>query len=309
MTARILVAGAGVIGSVYAARLLKAGEDVTLLARGQRLRDLREHGLVLEHASTGEIETFRPEVVESFDPGDRFDHVLVAVRHDQLRGVLPPLRRSDPAEVTFLCNAAGLVDELSRAFDGRAMFGFPAIGGARLGATIRYVQIAQQKTMLAEPTGESSLRLYQLGEIFERAGFPTHISRDPNAWLLAHAAFIVPIALALYRVQTNAPRLACDRPALDLMVRATRQAFRALRAEGNREIPVNLRALYLLLPTAGAAWYWARVLSGPRGELWFAAHARAAPEEVRDLTAVLLAHLEMTGRLVPALSELADRQR
>lgn len=52
-----------------------------------------------------------------------------------------------------------------------------------------------------------------------------------------------------------------------------------------------------------------RVLSGPRGELWFTAHARAAPEEVRDLTAVLLAHLEMTGYLVPALPELAGRQR
>jgi ketopantoate reductase len=42
---RLLVFGAGVIGSIYAARLAKRGADVTLLARGQRLADIREHGI------------------------------------------------------------------------------------------------------------------------------------------------------------------------------------------------------------------------------------------------------------------------
>ena len=41
---RALVYGAGPLGSYYAAKLHEAGEDVTLLARGQRLADLGEHG-------------------------------------------------------------------------------------------------------------------------------------------------------------------------------------------------------------------------------------------------------------------------
>jgi 2-dehydropantoate 2-reductase len=45
--------GAGVIGGVYGERLLAAGHDVVLLARGGRLRDLRESGLVLRNAQTG----------------------------------------------------------------------------------------------------------------------------------------------------------------------------------------------------------------------------------------------------------------
>ena len=49
---RVLVLGAGVIGSVYAARLLRAGHHVVMLARGQRLADLRAHGLVLEDAQS-----------------------------------------------------------------------------------------------------------------------------------------------------------------------------------------------------------------------------------------------------------------
>jgi ketopantoate reductase len=38
---KILVYGAGAIGNVYAAKLCAADEDVTLLARGQRLAALR----------------------------------------------------------------------------------------------------------------------------------------------------------------------------------------------------------------------------------------------------------------------------
>ena len=43
----ILVYGAGVIGSVYAARLQQAGYTVTLLARGQRAVSLRMQGILL----------------------------------------------------------------------------------------------------------------------------------------------------------------------------------------------------------------------------------------------------------------------
>ena len=50
---RTLVVGAGVIGSVYAGKLLEAGHEVVLLARGRRLSDLQAYGLVLEDAESG----------------------------------------------------------------------------------------------------------------------------------------------------------------------------------------------------------------------------------------------------------------
>ncbi len=49
----ILIYGAGVVGSVYAARLQEAGHNVSLLARGQRTVSLRTHGIQLEDASIG----------------------------------------------------------------------------------------------------------------------------------------------------------------------------------------------------------------------------------------------------------------
>ncbi len=47
--ARILVIGAGVNGSVCAARLLERGVDVTVLARGKRLAEIERDGIVIEN--------------------------------------------------------------------------------------------------------------------------------------------------------------------------------------------------------------------------------------------------------------------
>lgn len=122
-----------------------------------------------------------------------------------------------------------------------------------------------------------------LTEGLRSAGFPVIVSTDPEDWLTAHAAFIVPIATVLLRVGVQPRRLAADQELLTTMVRDTRQAFRALEAAGNSQIPRNLRALYLLMPQRFAVRYWQRVLAGPRGELWFAAHTCAAPEEMASL--------------------------
>jgi 2-dehydropantoate 2-reductase len=50
---RILINGAGVIGSVYGARLGQAGHEVVFLARADRVEQLRLRGLQLEDVATG----------------------------------------------------------------------------------------------------------------------------------------------------------------------------------------------------------------------------------------------------------------
>src|SRR3984885_15453091 len=302
---RILIFGTGVIGSVYGEMLLAAGHDVVLLARGGRLRDLRESGLVLQEAQTGHRTALSVTVVAAPEPGDQFDLVVAPVRRDQLPDTLPLLTAlSGGPDVLFFGNALGRVSELASALGGRAVFGFPAVGGARDGATIRYVLIRQQKTMLGEASGAATPRLRQLQSVFSAAGFPTTMSADVPGWLTAHAAFVVPIAYALYRDDTDAALLSKDPVTVRQMVRATRQAFHALRAAGNRQIPGNLRALYLGLPEVFAVQYWRRVLASPRGELWFAAHSRAAPEEMASLAPELVSAVRRTGRPSPYLDAL-----
>ncbi len=293
------------IGGVYAGKLIVAGHEVVLLARGRRLADLQASGLILEEAQSGQRTALPVTAVVTLDPTDRYDLVLVPVRAEQLTSTLPLLSSMrDGSDVLFFGNTAGRQAQLVEALGSRVLFGFPAAGGTRDGSVVRYVLIDQQQTMLGEPNGAVTSRVRHLKAMLEDAGFRTTITTDMDGWLLGHAAFVVPIAFALYRVDTDASRLAADHDTLRLMVRATRQAFQALRASGNAEIPANLRLLYLQLPATFAVGYWRRVLAGPRGELWFAAHSRAAPEEMRTLAEALQAGVGRTGRPAPELTKL-----
>jgi 2-dehydropantoate 2-reductase len=301
---RILVLGAGVIGGVYAGRLLQAGHEVVLLARGARLADLQIHGLILEDAESGHRSVMPVPTVSEPATGDRFDLVLVPVRAEQLVSTLPVLTgMTDGSDVLFFGNTANRQAQLTAALGERALFGFPAAGGTRDGSVIRYVLIRQQETMLGERDGTTTARIQHLRGVLEGAGFPTMISANIEGWLLGHAAFVVPIAFALYRVGIDAPALAADPATMRLMVLATRQAFTALRAHGHAEIPTNLRILYRL-PTVFVITYWRRVLTSPQGELWFGAHSRAAPEEMRALAHELQAAVRRTRYPTPALDRL-----
>jgi len=206
--------------------------------------------------------------------------------------------------VVFFGNAAGLTTRLGGALGPRALFGFPAAGGVRNGTAVRFVVIRQQKTMLADSTDQRSRRVTALAKTLRAAGFPTRVSTDADAWLTAHAAFIIPIAFALYRVDVEPRRLAANNALLTIMVRATRQAFQALQAVGNTEIPRNLRALYLVAPEHFAVRYWRNTLSSPRGELWFAGHTRSAAEEMASLAGALRSAIERSGHRAPDLEAL-----
>ena len=301
---RILVLGAGVIGSVYGGKLLEAGHEVVLLARGSRLADLQSHGLLLEDAQSGNRTAQSVVVTNELASDDRFDLVLVPVRSEQLASTLAVLTvMTDGSDVLFFGNTGNRGAELAAALGRRAQFGFPAAGGTRDGPTVKYVMIRQQKTMLGEPDGTTTSRIRRLQLILDGAGFPTLVSADIHAWLLGHAAFVVPIAFALYRVGIDAPVLAADPAAMRLMVLATREAFSALRATGNEEIPTNLLALYRL-PTVLVIAYWRRVLNSARGELWFGAHSRAAPAEMHALARDLQEAMRDTGRQTPNLERL-----
>lgn len=297
--------GAGVIGSVYAGRLHDAGHDVTLFARGDRLAALRDHGLVLEDAHTGRRTVRRLPLLPTLNEAISFDAIVVAVRREQFADATAALARSPiTGDVVLFGNAAGTTQQFTSMLGPRALIGFPAAGGVGDGEVIRYVLIRQQKTMLAEPGGMITTRLHTLADALKRSGFATTLSTDGDGWLTAHAAFVVPIALALYRVGVDPTRLAADPATIRLMVRATRQAFLALRGAGNRQVPRNLRALYLYAPEWLAVAYWRRTMASPNGELWFGAHCREAREEMIGLADVVRDACAVSQHRTPELAEL-----
>jgi 2-dehydropantoate 2-reductase len=90
---KLLVYGAGVTGSLFAARLHEAGLDVSLLARGERLTVLREHGVLLAKGDSPVTRQVPVPVVER--PAGPYDLTAVFVRTHQMDAVLESLAGLD----------------------------------------------------------------------------------------------------------------------------------------------------------------------------------------------------------------------
>jgi hypothetical protein len=106
---KILIYGAGVQGSLYGARLFEAGHDVTLLARGSRLADLRAPRIILEDRISKRCTVTRLPIVDPLSPGDKYDLAMVPVRREQIGDVFPSLSaardiRSDTRDGTSPCS-------------------------------------------------------------------------------------------------------------------------------------------------------------------------------------------------------------
>ena len=64
---KILIFGAGLLGSLYAYLLHKTGENVTILARNDHQEFLKENGIVLFNEFTKEKNIEKVDVVDSLN--------------------------------------------------------------------------------------------------------------------------------------------------------------------------------------------------------------------------------------------------
>jgi glycerol-3-phosphate dehydrogenase len=91
---KILVYGAGMIGSIVASQLKKNGQDVTVLARGDHAADLRSFGIVTHPFDGDDYCTVHPPVVETLEPEDEYDVILVIMRRSSHQEILPILAKN-----------------------------------------------------------------------------------------------------------------------------------------------------------------------------------------------------------------------
>ncbi len=303
---RILVYGAGVQGSLYAARLAEAGYDVTLLARTNRLAELRANAIMLEDIQTGLTSTTVVPIVEQLNPDDEFNFVLVPVRREQISSVLPALASARRVQAfCFMHNHAGGSKSLAKAVGGgRVLLGFPGAGGVRRNnGVVRYGLIAQQPTTIGEVDGQITPRLTRLANALRAAGFRTVLNRHMDAWLTAHSVLVTALSGVLYRHEGDPAKVAAASEDVALFVRAVREGFGALVLNGRARPPANLRAIFEWLPMWVGVAYWRRYFAEPAADYYFGRHARAASGEMQCLTEDLRALLPELSS-VPALRKL-----
>lgn len=304
---RVLFYGAGVLGSLYAGRVRQAGHEVTVLARGQRLQDIREHGIVLVDERTGHRTSARVSVIDELGPDDPYDLAVVLVRKNQLDSVLPVLaaNRKIPSVLIMANTAGGYDDVLAALGAGRAMVGFPGAGGTREGPVVSYsiVPGLLQPTTVGELDGRITPRLRQVSALFRQAGFPAALSPNMDAWQKTHVALVSPIANAFYMCGGSNYALSKDPAGLKRMVQAIKEGFRSLESAG---VPVTPRKMAMV--AAVPDWLLVPILGKLMGTRWaelvMCKHANAARDEMKELSDEFKSLTDAAGINTPAIDLL-----
>lgn len=306
---KILVYGAGVLGSLYAARLKESGQDVSILARGSRLDNILKHGIVLENAITGQPTVTRVNVVSPLAKQDQYDLVIVLVRKDQIPAVLTalPSQAGAPNILFMVNNCAGPAPYVQAVGRERVLLGFAGAGGERIDHLVRYAILPKilQPTCIGELDGRRSIRIRQIASVFTAAGFPTVIHSNMDAWLKTHAAVVSPIANAIYMAGGDNYHLAISRRSVSLMLCAIREGLRVLRALA---IPISPTRLLLFewIPSFILVPVLQSVLNARYAELVITRHANAARDEMAQIAKEFRSLARGTRVSTPAMDGLHE---
>lgn len=303
---KILVYGAGNMGSLYAALLKESGREVSILARGKRLADIRDHGIRLDNSANGTRTEVRITAVERLEIDDAYDLVLVILPKHHVSEVLPILaaNRATPSVMFFGNNAAGpreLVEALGR---DRVLLGFPGAAAVARDGSIHYLitSAREQPTTIGELDGARSPRIKAIASVLKAAGFSPAICSNMDAWLKTHVAKISPTANSLYMAGGDLGRLARTRDALLLMLRAIREGFSVLRALDIPITPANHRILQWL-PEALLLVIMRRMVKS-EGMSIKIGHALGARSEMQTIADEFRALAASTSVSTPAIDRL-----
>ncbi|MFO1038571.1 MAG: 2-dehydropantoate 2-reductase [Geminicoccaceae bacterium] len=192
---KLCVYGAGAIGGLLAARLARAGADVSLVARGPHLAAIRNRGLTL----CTDSENFTTHPRASADPADLGpqDAVIVTLKAMQVPAAVPAMRKLFGPDTTVVMAVNGvpwwyfyrlpgpLQDRRLTCVDPGDVQ-WTGIGPERVVGCVVYpaaevvepgvVQLVEgDRFTLGEPSGERTPRVTELSETLIAAGFKAPI--------------------------------------------------------------------------------------------------------------------------------------
>src|SRR5215470_6345780 len=174
---RIVVMGSGGTGGFFGAKLARAGEDVTFVARGAHLESIRSQGLRVRSAVEGEW-MVKAAAVEKLDGEPPADVVLFCVKSfdtESAAAVIKPVMGPETG-VLSIQNGVDNEDKLIRILGPGHVLG----GMAQVFATIespgviRHVQLG--RIVFGEMDGQETARARAFLAACQRAAIPAEIS-------------------------------------------------------------------------------------------------------------------------------------
>lgn len=308
--AKILIIGAGVIGSVYGAKLIKAGNEVSFLAKGKRLQFLQKKGLIVQWTNNLSANEYFQTIrcFENIPSEEVFDFVLVAVRNENLTSVYPLLKENKSPNIVFLANNPdGSTEYLRFVEKERIIIGFPGAGGEIRDGVVHgeivsgFIQPTTFGQLITDDTG----RLVRLKQILKSAGFPVSINPNMDSWLLNHLALVCPLGNAIYAGGGDNYSASKQRDVMKKTALALKEGFRFLKKSGTGINPSKFNLIFCC-PTFLLSFLLKKIFNTKWANTVIANHAMNAPEEMKLLSEGFIRITHKRGQKLPVFEELAS---
>ena len=295
---RILIYGAGIIGSLYAAYLREAGYSVSILARGKRLSDLKQNGL--RYYVCGKVRHADITIIETLVPNDCYDYIFLTVRENQLHVALAQLHENISPTVVTMVNTIQPYDELDKLCGkGKLLPAFPGAGGGFSDGILDagFMPYIIQPTTFGEINGAYSERIKTLKKIFIKARIPHHIVKDMHMWQICHLAMVVPLADAYY-ITAKPQEAGKDKNAMRQTAYQLHKNFMYLHPYGKSISPPKLN-LFRVCPVSVLSKVLPIVFRSNFGNRFMFQHAMKAKEEMNALHDKFYCYLEESRNTFP----------
>ncbi|WP_342549109.1 2-dehydropantoate 2-reductase N-terminal domain-containing protein [Paenibacillus sp. FSL P2-0089] len=195
---RILIFGAGVIGSIYAMKLMEAGFDVSLFARSDRLRSLQEKGL--QYHDKGTVRSIPVKVIDTLENDDVYDYIFVTVRYDRAESALLALKDNQSPNIVTMTNSSIGFSSWRGIVGDRLLPAFPGFGGQIKDGVLyaRFMPKFLVATSFGEVNGAVTQRVLKLAQVFQAAKLPYVIKKEMQAFLITHSVSDIALLGSLY---------------------------------------------------------------------------------------------------------------
>lgn len=206
---RIVIVGAGGVGGFFGAKLSRAGDDVTLVARGAHLAAIQREGIRIRSTIEGEY-VAKPAAVADVHGLPAADAVLLAVKSFDTDAALEHVRPvvGPDTPVLTLQNGIEGVDRIDAVLGPGHALG----GAAYVFATIEGPGVIAHRFLgriaLGELDGHVTARVERLRDAFARAAVPVELSTEIRRVMWEKYVFICAQAgmSALTRANTGVMR-------------------------------------------------------------------------------------------------------
>jgi len=268
---RVAIAGAGGVGGLLAGLLARAGTQVSLLARGEHLRSIRENGIRVE-TPEGAV-TARVDASDSPADLPPAQALIVAVKTWQLPAALPGLGALlEPSGVAVpLLNGVEAADVLAASLGKERVCGGLCHVFAWIEApgVIRRAGIPPRVTM-GELFGHGREKLEELCAALRAAGAGCSVSAEIRTALWEKLLFVGPLGAVGAAARVAAGRLRSIGETRALLDRAMREVQAVAHASGASiadAAVASAMARVDALPPEGTTSMHRDLLAGRRSEL------------------------------------------